>query len=206
MGIQEFYTHKIAPAFYQRSDVTAIARSVLGKALCTCVDGVFTAGIITEAEAYAGRNDKACHAHMHRRTRRTEIMFSAGGVAYVYLCYGIHHLFNIVTNIEGMADAVLVRAVQPIEGVPDMQARRQYFKTDKKLTAGPGVLSQALGIRTNHYGISLQSDTIWLAETGVEVKDEEVQTSTRVGVDYAGDDAKKPWRFYIKNNPWVSKY
>lgn len=190
--------------FYRRGDVVEIARDLLGKTLVTRIDGRVTAGKIVETEAYSGRNDRACHAHLQRRTRRTRVMFEEGGKAYVYLCYGIHHLFNIVTNREGLADAVLVRALEPVEGVDLMLKRRGMEKLHKRLTAGPGVLSQAMGIHTDHYGLSLVDDHIWL-ESGAGISNDDIHASARIGVDYAGEDALKPWRFYIKENPWISR-
>ncbi len=196
---------KLKPSFYQGADVVQMAKSLLGKALHTQIDGLHTASIITEVEAYAGRNDKACHANNGIRTKRTEVMYRQGGHAYVYLCYGIHHLFNIVTNAEGMADAVLVRAMQPINGIEVMQQRRQLTTNEYKLTSGPGTLTKALGIKTkDHYGVDLQGQQIWIEDAPM-VEDNYIVASKRIGVDYAEEDALKPWRFYIKDNPWISK-
>jgi DNA-3-methyladenine glycosylase len=132
-------------------------------------------------------------------------MFSKGGMAYVYLCYGIHHLFNVVTNIEGMADAILIRALEPIQGVEEMLSRRNMHVLEKRLTSGPGVLTKAMGITTEHYGLSLLGNVIWFEESGREVPENRIKASKRIGVDYAGEDALKPWRFYIKENGWVSR-
>jgi DNA-3-methyladenine glycosylase len=158
-----------------------------------------------ETEAYSGNSDKACHANDQKMTKRNRVMFESGGLAYVYLCYGIHHLFNVVTNIKGNADAVLVRAVEPVEGIETMMKRRHMDKVERRLTAGPGVLSSALGIDMNLYGSSLQSNEIWIEE-GKNVGECMIQTTTRIGVEYAEEDALKPWRFYVKENKWVSKY
>ncbi len=196
---------KLTQDFYLRDDVVQIAKDLLGKALFTSVNGKVTAGMVVETEAYSGRNDRACHADQHRRTRRTEIMFSEGGMAYVYLCYGIHHLFNVVTNVEGMADAVLIRALEPLDGLDEMMLRRKMNNAGKRLTSGPGVLTQAMGIRTEHYGLSLLGDRIWFEDIGAVVTMQEMQAAKRIGVDYAGEDALKPWRFYIKENHWVSR-
>ncbi len=196
---------KLDQDFYLDGDVVSIAKKLLGKALCTFFDDQLTCGLIVEVEAYAGRNDKACHANMNRRTNRTEIMYAQGGHAYVYLCYGIHHLFNVVTNVSGMADAILVRALQPIEGEKTMLQRRKMHKMDRRLTAGPGVLTEALGITTQHYGESLLNDKIWIADIGYFTGEDDIVAARRIGVDYAGNDAEKPWRFYLKNNNWVSK-
>ena len=146
---------KLGIDFYQREDVLAISHELLGKVLCTNFNGSLTTGIIVETEAYAGVADRASHAYGGRRTNRTEVMYSPPGTAYVYLCYGIHHLFNVVTNVEGVPHAVLIRAIEPIEGIDIMLQRRKMSKLLPKLTAGPGILSQALGISTQHSWISL---------------------------------------------------
>ncbi|MDR9374327.1 MAG: DNA-3-methyladenine glycosylase, partial [Schleiferiaceae bacterium] len=135
-------------SYFQQADVVALARDLLGRYLVTEIEGKRTVGRITETEAYAGYGDKACHAHMERKTKRNQIMYAAGGHAYVYLCYGIHHLFNIVTNREGQADAVLLRAVAPLEGIQHMLKRRGLEQPLPRLTAGPGNMSKALGITT----------------------------------------------------------
>lgn len=181
-----------------------ISKDLLGMVLCTQFDGEpVTGGIITETEAYCGRNDKACHAN-GKRTERTEIMYGDGGQAYVYLCYGIHHLFNIVTNVEGLADAILVRAVEPVKGIERMLERRGADALSPKLTAGPGRLSQALGIRTDHYGTDLTGSSIWIENGSKQLIESDIQSSPRIGVDYAGEDAKRPWRFFIRESQWVS--
>ena len=197
--------NKLDLIWYQRDNVVEIARELLGKVLCTNFDGLITKGIIVETEAYSGMDDRACHANGHRKTKRNKIMFAAGGHAYVYLCYGIHHLFNVVTNIEGMADAVLIRAVEPVDGLEAMMRRRKLQKVDRRLSAGPGMLSEALGIKTHHYGARLDGGDIWI-EDGKEPENQQIVSTTRIGVGYAGEDALKPWRFYIKENLWVSKY
>lgn len=196
---------KLSESFYQRENVVLIAKELLGKTIHSMVNGELTSARITEVEAYSGLNDKACHANNGIRTKRTEVMYAEGGHAYVYLCYGIHHLFNIVTNAKDRADAVLVRAVEPLEGVDVMLERRRKESLDKTLTSGPGTLSQALGIKTKtHYGKWLLDNDIWL-EDSRNLSSDEIITSTRIGVDYAEEDALKPWRFYIKDNQWISK-
>jgi len=191
-------------SFYQSHDVVGISRALLGKFLMTEIDGVRTGGMVVETEAYCGETDKACHAHLNRRTKRTEIMFGPGGHAYVYLCYGIHHLFNIVTNVKGKADAVLIRAIEPTEGVEVMQQRRDMQKLQPRLTAGPGSLSKALGISTQHYGSLLINPPIWIEDRGVGIPESSIIASPRVGVDYAEEDAALPWRFRMKGNRWCS--
>lgn len=196
---------KLQRDFYERTDVVTIAQDLLGKTLITSINGQYTAGRITELEAYAGRDDKACHANDGLRTKRTEAMYWQGGTAYVYLCYGIHHLFNVVTNREELADAVLIRAIEPLEGLDTMQTRRKKSKLDKTLCSGPGTLSAALGITTqNHYGLDLMGEKIWIEDAPGVLKQDMV-VSTRIGVEYAEEDALKPWRFYIRDTKWVSK-
>ena len=197
-------TGKLELAWYQHDDVVFIAKQLLGKLLCTKIDGVVTKGKIVETEAYSGNNDKACHANNQRKTRRNEIMFSAGGHAYIYLCYGIHHLMNVVTNKAGCADAVLIRAIEPVEGLEFMMQRRKLDRIEKRLSGGPGLLSSAMGITINLYGETLTGNTIWI-EDQTPVENTQIESTTRIGVEYAGEDAKKPWRFYIKENPWVSR-
>ena len=196
---------KLPPSFYTRPNVVQIAQELLGKYLYTNHDGMLTGGMIVETEAYSGVNDRACHAHLNPRTQRTEIMYHEGGVAYVYLVYGIYNLFNIITNVEGQADAVLVRAIEPEVGVEEMLLRRNMASIKPNLTAGPGVLSIALGINRKHYGTPLTGDTIWVEDKGLEVPAESIAVGPRIGVDYAGDDALLPWRFWLKGNKWVSR-
>ncbi len=182
-------------SFYRRADVVAIGRELLGKVLCTRINGGLAKAIITETEAYAGIGDRASHAYGGRRTARTEPMFAEGGIAYVYLCYGIHHLFNVVTNVAGTPDAVLIRGAIPAQGEKLMQRRRSKSKVDKTLMAGPGSVSQALGITTRLTGASLQSDRIWIEDAGIDPDSMTITTATRVGVAYAGPDAARPNRF-----------
>jgi DNA-3-methyladenine glycosylase len=188
---------KLDESFYIRKDVVKISRELLGKVLVTNFQGKITAGIITETEAYEGVTDKASHAYGNRRTQRTEIMYSKGGKAYVYLCYGIHSLFNVVTNKENIPHAVLVRAVFPVEGVDVMRKRRKVKIPDKKLTAGPGTVSQALGIHYLNSGENLMGNKIWVEDRGIKVPSSQIQISKRIGVDYAGKDALLPYRFVI---------
>jgi DNA-3-methyladenine glycosylase len=186
---------KLAQDFYRREDVVQVSRELLGKVLCTHLRGHLTKTVITETEAYAGVADKASHAFGGKRTNRTEPMFGPGGMAYVYLCYGIHHLFNVVTNVEGVPHAVLVRAGNPLEGVDIMLERRQKPVVDHRLLGGPGSLAKALGITTGLTGQNLQSDRIWIEDGGISVSREAISTGPRVGVDYAEEDALLPYRF-----------
>lgn len=195
---------KLERSFYERDDVAQIARELLGKVLCTHFDGILTSGTIVETEAYNGRNDKACHSFVHGKTERTKIMFGKPGYAYVYLCYGIHHLFNVVTNAEGLADAVLIRAIEPLNGVPHILERRNKSKLERSVGGGPGIASQALGITTRNYGTDLLGDSIWIEDRTPVVPDTEIISSPRVGVDYAEEDALRPWRFRVKGNKFTS--
>ena len=192
---------RLPESFYQRSDVVEIARDLLGKVLLTKIGKKISGGIIVETEAYNGANDKASHAYPNKITKRTEIMFGEGGFAYVYLCYGLHYLFNVVTNVKGVADAVLIRAIEPVIGLNIIKKRRGTSLS--RLTSGPGKLSQGLGITTRLNAKSLAGNLIWIEEGND--KDFEIDVSKRIGVDYAGKDAFLPWRFSIKNNSWVSK-
>jgi len=190
--------------FYWHDDVVALSQALLGKILVTKIDNQLTAGMIVETEAYRGAEDKASHAYNHRRTARTEIMYAAGGVAYVYLCYGLHHLFNIVTANKNTPHAILVRAIEPVEGIPVMLKRRNMQKLHPKLTAGPGVLTQALGITKQLSGASLTKSPIWIEESGVKISPKEILAGPRIGIDYAQEHRLLPWRFWIKNNPFIS--
>lgn len=194
---------KLERDFYQRDDVVAISRELLGKVLVTRLGGVLTSGIIVETEAYSWK-ERGCHAFGAKLTPRTSVMFREGGRAYVYLCYGMHHLFNVVTNREGIADAVLVRALEPLEGIPEMVARRGSSVRYNHLTSGPGKLTRSLGIDRTLNGKILSDDEIWI-EHRKRLPANRVEVSRRIGIDYAGEDALLPWRFTIKGNPWVSK-
>jgi len=194
----------LALDFYRRADVVRISRDLLGQYLFTRIGGgPVTGGRIVETEAYAGVTDRASHAYGSRRTRRTAVMYEAGGVAYVYLCYGLHALFNIITSVEGEPLAVLVRALEPTHGIPCMLRRRRKSRLDRTLAAGPGNLSQALGITLRHSGQSLLGNEIWL-EQGMALRPAEVVASARIGVDYAGPDAQRPWRFRVRSSAWTS--
>jgi len=193
--------------FYLRTDVLQVARALLGKVLVTQFEGVRTAGLITEVEAYRAPDDRACHAWNNRRTNRTEIMFREGGTAYIYLCYGIHHLFNVVTGPEGTAHAILVRALEPLEGIEIMRQRRKISSPGPRLTTGPGALSQALGLTTAWTGQSLLlPDTpVWIEDRGRLVSDTEIAAGPRIGVDYAGECAAWEWRFWLRDSVFVSR-
>jgi DNA-3-methyladenine glycosylase len=182
--------------YYQQPDVVALAQDLVGKVLVTHFDGLKTSVRITETEAYRAPDDRACHAYNNRRTARTETMFAPGGCAYIYLCYGIHHLFNIVTGPNDAAQAVLIRAGQPLEGLPVMLERRRQTRLKPTLTVGPGAIAQALGLHTRYNGLRLdQPDShIWIEHDGYQPA--QVASGKRIGVDYAGDCAAWPWRFW----------
>jgi DNA-3-methyladenine glycosylase len=196
--------------FYVRDEVVMIARDLLGKVLCTELDGEYTSGIITETEAYAGVNDRASHAYGGRRTDRTEIMYRQGGTAYVYLCYGVHSLFNVVTSVVNNPHAVLIRSVKPLEGLEVMQKRtgRQVLSAEDGI--GPGKLTRLLGIHYRHSGLSLLKENllvevkkdnmrIWIEERSYQVPEEQIRSGPRIGVHYAGADAGLPYRFIFRN-------
>lgn len=205
--VPEAYAEVLPRAFYEGGDVVALARKLLGQWLCSRSGGAFTAGRIVETEAYDHARDRACHAYLGRNTRRTQTMFMAGGTAYVYLCYGIHHLLNVVANPEGSPDAVLIRAVAPQAGLETMLARRRMDKHKPTVTAGPACLTQAMGITTALDRCDLTdpgASPIWIAR-GTVAPEAEIATGPRVGIDYAGEDAALPWRFWERANRYVSK-
>jgi len=196
---------KLPVSFYERENASLIASALIGKILITKIGEILTAARIVETEAYGGITDKASHAYGNRRTARTEIMYANGGVSYVYLCYGIHHLFNVVTNRSGVPHAVLIRAAEPITGIAEMLRRAGKQKMDNSLTSGPGNLTRALGISTANNGISLTGDTIFIVEDDFKVNPAAIISTTRIGVAYACEDALLPYRFILKDNPFVSR-
>jgi len=185
-------------SFYLRNDVVEIARDLLGKYLITNIDGVYTSGIITETEAYAGISDRASHAFNNRRTARNEIMYSKGGCAYVYLCYGMHYLFNIVTNEIDIPHAVLIRGIKPVEGIEQMKVRTNKIHNSKNLSNGPGKLTKALGIDMKQNGVSLFNSSIKIEDRKLKINAKEIKVGKRIGVDYAKEDALLPYRFMIE--------
>lgn len=194
---------KLGEEFYQRNNVVQIAKDLLGKVLYTRIDGCVTGGMIVETEAYSWK-ERGCHAYNNKKTSRNEIMFGVGGFSYVYLCYGIHHLFNIVTNVDTVADAVLIRSLEPVAGEKHM-LERTHGKSLAKITSGPGKLTKALGIDRKMNAKYLLENEIWVDDTGIKIARNKIIASPRIGIDYAGEDANLPWRFLIKDNPWVSK-
>lgn len=197
---------RLHKSFFTREDVVQISKDLLGKYLVTNFDNQLTAGKIVETEAYRAPDDKACHAYLNKNTKRTKTMFEEGGVAYIYLCYGIHHLFNVVTAKVGMAHAVLIRAIEPTDNIEQMLERRAKEKVSRQLTGGPGVMSKALGITKQFTGVTLlaEDSPIWIEDRGLSLTNEEIIASPRVGVDYAEECALWDWRFRIKNSKWTS--
>ena len=194
---------KLPLSFYLRDDVVAIAKDLLGKVLVTNWNDELTSGRIVETEAYAGELDKASHASKGR-TERTEVMFGKGGRAYVYLCYGIHQMFNIVTAKEGVPHAILIRAVEPIEGKEIMLHRTGKKTWDEAITSGPGKVGKAFGFHTSQCGLALTSNELFIADDGFKVNEKDIVSSPRIGVDYAGEHAEWHYRFFINGNKYVS--
>lgn len=191
---------KVKKSYFLEEDVVSLAKDMLGKVLVTKLNGKLTAGIITETEAYDGIEDKACHAYGGKRTPRTEVMYAQGGISYVYLCYGMHHLFNVVTGKKDIPQAVLIRAIQPLKGIEEILRRRNTTKLSSNLCVGPGKITKALGITTQHNAFDLTQGKIWLEDDSIQIKKSQILSGPRIGVDYAGEDAKLPYRF------WVSGY
>lgn len=196
---------KLTPEYYQNEDVIALAKDLLGKVLYTHIDGQISAGIIVETEAYYGIKDEASHAYGGRRTNRTETMYSQGGVAYVYLCYGMHHLFNVVSSVKDDPHAVLIRAVEPLIGKELMEERRGMPVSRPAVSSGPGSAAKALGIDRTFNQKDLSGNEIWIEDHQVRYMDEEIIACPRVGIAYAQEHALLPWRFFVKGNPYVSK-
>jgi DNA-3-methyladenine glycosylase len=197
---------KLPVEFYKRKDVVLIAKELIGKIIVTNFNGMITSGRIVETEAYIGLTDKASHSFGGKRTARNEHMYAAAGTAYVYICYGMHHLFNVVTNKKDMPDAVLIRAVEPLEGIDTMLKRTGKIKLDKTLTKGPGNAAKALGISKNNSGLNLLHQKIFIASDDLVIEKKLIGTSRRIGVESSGEAALLPYRFYIKGNPFVSSY
>ncbi|RLJ32617.1 DNA-3-methyladenine glycosylase [Chryseobacterium sp. 7] len=196
---------KLPPSYYFSQDVLFLAQDLLGKVLFTEINGEITAGIIVETEAYFGVKDKASHAYGGRRTDRTETLYSQGGISYVYLCYGIHHLFNVVTSLQDDPHAVLVRAVEPLIGKEIMELRRNMPVSKAAISVGPGSASKALGIDKSFNKKDLNGDEIWIEDHGISYTPDQIISGPRIGVAYAQEDALLPWRFFVKGNKYVSK-
>ena len=195
---------KLDHSFYDRKNVVQIARQLLGKILVTEFDGVRTSGRIIETEAYNGVGDRASHAFGGRRTNRSEYLYGSPGTVYMYICYGMHHLFNVVTNKKDTPHAVLIRALEPMDGVNYMLKRVGKPTPDYTLTKGPGNLARALGLSKIHTGCNLFSEEIFIEDDGLRYKKDEIAVSKRIGVEYAAEDAELLYRFFVKGNPYVS--
>ena len=202
-----FFEQKGLDASFYRRGVVDVAQDLLGKVLFVRNGGIFCAGRIVETEAY-GENDRASHAYGGRRTLRNASMFLAGGHAYVYLCYGLHIMLNVVCEEAGTGAAVLLRALEPCIGEAQMYGRRGKGIRRRDLTSGPGRLSQAMGITMKMNGCSLLTPNVYIAEptpAKSSVAGEKRVSSARIGIAYAGKDAYRPWRFYLRGNIFVSK-
>ena len=195
---------KLPVTFYKRKDVVIVARELIGKVVVTNMDGLITSGRIVETEAYVAHIDKASHSFGGRRTAKNEHMYATAGTAYVYICYGMHQMLNVVTNDKDIPDAVLIRAIEPLEGIDIMLKRTGKPKMDFTLTRGPGNVGKALGIFKKHSGSHLLDEEIYLADDGFKTKDNEIGISKRIGVESAFPDSELPYRFYMKGNKYVS--
>jgi len=195
---------KLKKDFYIRENVVQIANDLLGKILVTKVDGKITSGIIVETEAYNGIYDKACHAYGGRKTDRTKVMYEEGGVSYVYFCYGMHYLFNVVTNKKEVPDAVLIRGIIPLKNKKWIFQRISERSLKNGVLNGPGKVTKALGINKSLNGVSLLGNQIWIEDDGIFIPQNDIIVGPRIGVDYAGEDALLPYRFLVKNiDSWI---
>lgn len=197
---------KLPIQFYQNTNVIETAKNLLGKIIVTNFNGQLTSARIAETEAYVAITDKASHSYNGRRTQRNEHMYGNAGIAYVYICYGMHHLFNVVTNKKDVPDAVLIRAAEPLQGIDIMLQRTGKIKLDNTLTKGPGNMSRALGITKQHSGIKLGSTEICIYDDGHIIDAASTGISKRIGIDGAGEAIAYPYRFYIRGNRYVSGY
>lgn len=193
--------NRLQKSYFLQHDVLAIARDLLGKYVFTQKEGQLSGGIISEVEAYKGLEDKASHAYRGRRTRRNEMMYHEGGVAYMYLCYGIHSMLNFVTNVQDVPDAILIRGIIPTHGEELMLQRTGKRTMSASIGSGPGKVSKLLGLTTADNGCPLDGDALWVEDRGLRVLDDTVMVTPRIGVDYAGDDALLPYRFVLKEIP-----
>ncbi len=191
---------KLKPTYYQQKEVVQLAKDLIGKCLVTNLEGSLTWGLITETEAYEGVTDKASHAYNGRRTKRTETMYANGGISYVYLCYGIHALFNVVSNAQDTPHAVLIRSILPLGGLDFIYKRKGKHIHPLKIGIGPGNVSKCLGIGLQHNALNLYGETIWLERSSTfNVPMELIQTGQRIGIDYAEEDALLPYRFWVEH-------
>lgn len=196
---------KLPLSFYRRDDVVSIARELLGKHLYTRVDGQICGGTIIETEAYRGPDDRGSHAYLNKITPRNQMMYKAGGKVYMYICYGIHDMLNIVTGEEGMSHAILIRAIEPHTGIEAMRERRDIYDNDRRLCQGPGALAKALGLKKHFNGVDILGDEIWIEESNIVYTEQQVVEAPRVGMNFEGPYKTIPWRFYVKGNQYVSR-
>ncbi|MCB2208794.1 MAG: DNA-3-methyladenine glycosylase [Bacteroidetes bacterium] len=195
---------KLPLTYYLSDDVPSLAKSLLGKYLITNINGVIAGGMITETEAYEGVTDRASHAYGGLRSKRTEVLYATGGCSYVYLCYGIHYLFNIVTNQKEVPHAVLIRGIFPMIGIEEVLIRTGKRKVGYALTNGPGKLSKALGITLRQNNIALNGQQIWIEDREIQCMETDIISTKRVGVDYAGPDALLPYRFILDYRKYIA--
>lgn len=195
---------KLKLNFYDRKNVVSIAEDLLGKILVTQIDGLRTSGRIVETEAYAGINDRASHAFGGKRTARSEHLYGPPGTLYMYICYGMHHLVNVITNKKDIPHGVLIRALEPLEGVEWMLKRTGKTKLDFTLTRGPGNLARAMGLSKSQSGGNFFSEEIFIEDDGTRYKKNQILVTHRIGVESAREDAELPYRFIVKGNPYVS--
>ena len=196
---------KLPVSYYQTDDVVYLAKDLLGKFLLSNIQGQLTGGMIIETEAYAGIHDRASHAYGGRRTNRTETMYRKGGICYIYLCYGIHYLFNVVTGDLDVPHAVLIRSIFPLIGVETMAKRTRKSNIDQTISNGPAKLTKALGISLLYNGTSLDGNSIWIEERGINITKSDIQTTRRIGIEYADSDALLPNRFLLKQGMDIKK-
>ncbi|MFC4210630.1 DNA-3-methyladenine glycosylase [Pedobacter lithocola] len=196
---------KLDAAYYPNDNVVWLAKDLLGKVLYTNVNNSITAGIIVETEAYFGIEDKASHAYGGRRTNRTETMYCMGGIAYVYLCYGMHNLFNVVSSVDGDPHAILIRAIEPLVGIDIIEERRKMVSTKASISSGPGSAAKALGIDRSFNAKILTGDEIWIEDQNIKYTEQDIVATPRVGIAYAQEHALLPLRFFVKGNKYVSK-
>lgn len=196
---------KLPLSFYANKDVVQVAKDLIGMLVVTRVNDVFTSGRIVETEAYKAIIDKASHSYRGKRTARNEDMYAAAGTVYIYICYGMHHMLNVVTNEKEIPDAILIRAIEPVAGIEFMMKRTGKKRDDLNITRGPGNLAKALGIQKKHSGLHFTGHHIMLYQDGhSKIPEHAIGTSKRIGVASAGDDALLPYRFYLKGNKYVS--
>jgi len=195
---------KLPRDFYTRPNVVTVARELLGKLLVVpTVKGKRVSGKIVEVEAYRGPQDRAAHSYGGRRTKRTETMYGIGGTTYVFFVYGMYYQFNVVSGPAETPHAILIRAVEPVEGI-ELMRKRRHGQTDHNLTNGPGKLCIALDIDRRLDGDDLLGNKAWLEEDA-KVLRSRIMSGPRIGIDYAEEWRDRPWRFWIKDNAFVSR-